>query len=373
MRSTPAPEAGQSPAPRTILVISLRYFGDVLLATPLIRSLRRAYPGAHIDALLFAGTEGMLEGNPDVRGVATIPERPSGAEQRALVHRLWRKYDLAVIAETGDRPHLYGWIAAVARTGLLPPQAAKRWWKQRLLAQSVTASAYEPRFEAYGRLVRSMGLDYQPAVVAPTAGVSAQELCGWPNFDAAKERYAVLHLAPRFRYKRWRADGWRDLISWLRQRGLQVVVTGGSAQVEREYVEQVLGGSANEVVNLSGRLRFAQTADLLRSAALYVGPDTATTHLAAACGTPTLALYGPTDPGIWGPLPRARLEMPYARSAPLQQRGNVWVLQESSLPCVPCQQEGCERRRESYSACLDLMRAERVIEAARRLLNQTGA
>jgi heptosyltransferase-3 len=73
MRSTPAPEAGQSPAPRTILVISLRYFGDVLLATPLIRSLRRAYPGAHIDALLFAGTEGMLEGNPDVRGVATIP------------------------------------------------------------------------------------------------------------------------------------------------------------------------------------------------------------------------------------------------------------------------------------------------------------
>jgi heptosyltransferase-3 len=373
MRSTLAPEAGRLPAPQTILVIALRYFGDVLLATPLIRSLRHAYPDAQIDALLFAGTEGMLEGNPDVRGMTTIPERPSGAEQRALVRRLWRRYDVAVIAETGDRPHLYGWIAAGRRAGLLPPETGKRWWKRPLLARSVTAIAHEPRFEAYGRLVGAMGLDYHSAVVAPTAGVSAQQLCDWLNFDPLQERYAVLHLAPRFRYKRWNADGWRDLISWLRQRGLQIVVTGGKAQEEREYVEQVLGGSANDVVNLSGRLRFAQTADLLRGAALYVGPDTATTHLAAACGTPTLALYGPTDPGIWGPLPLAGLEMPYARSSPLQLRGNVWVLQESSLPCVPCQQEGCERQRESYSACLDLMGAGRIIEAAQRLLSQTGA
>jgi len=373
MRPTPMPEAGRLPAPQTILVISLRYFGDVLLTTPLIRSLRRAYPGAQIDALLFAGTEAMLEGNPDVRSVATIPARPSGTEHRALVRRLWRRYDLAVIAETGDRPHLYGWIAAGRRAGLLPPQTGKRWWKQRLLAQGVTANAREPRFEAHGRLLRAMGLDYQPEVVAPTAGVSAQELCSGLNLDPLPKRYAVLHLSPRFRYKRWNDRGWRDLIAWLRQHGLQVVVTGSNAQEEREYVEQVLGGCSIEVVNLSGRLRFAQTADLLRGAALYVGPDTATTHLAAACGTPTLALYGPTDPGIWGPLPRGGLDQSYARHAPLQQHGNVLLLQESALPCVPCQEEGCERRRESYSACLDLMPAERVIGAAQRLLNQTGA
>jgi len=361
------------PPPQTILVISLRYFGDVLLTTPLIRSVRRAYADAQIDALLFAGTEEMLEGNPDVRRVATIREQPSGAEQRALVRRLWRKYDLAVIAETGDRPHLYGWIAARQRAGLLPPQAGKRWWKHRLLAQGVSATAGEPRFEAYGRLARAMGLVYLPEVVAPTAGMSVQQLGSWLRFDSAKDRYAVLHLAPRFRYKRWNVDGWRKLIAWLRQRELRVVVTGSSAQQELDYVERVLADSAHQVANLSGRLRFAQAADLLRGAALYVGPDTAMTHLAAACGTPTLALYGPTDPGIWGPLPRAALDLPYARSAPLQQRGNVGVLQESSLPCVPCQQEGCERRRESYSACLDLMRAERVIDAAQSLLSQTGA
>jgi heptosyltransferase-3 len=360
------------PQPQKILFVSLRYFGDVLLATPLMRTLRRGYPGAQIDALLFAGTEGMLEGNPDVLGMVTVPERPSGAEQRALLRKLWRSYDLAVIAETGDRPHLYGWMAARQRVGLLPPQAVKRWWKRPLLAQGVTSLANEPRADAYVRLSRAIGLQYLQEVVAPTANTSREQLAGWLGFESAVERYAVLHLAPRFRYKRWNAEGWRALIASLRQRGLRVVLTGGEAEAERLYVQEVLGHGAGRVTDLTGRLRFAQTADLLRGAALYAGPDTATTHLAAACGTPTLAMFGPTDPAIWGPLPQAGSQQPYAKRSSTQSRGNVTILQESELPCVPCQQEGCERHRESYSACLELMSAERVIEAA-QILSRSGA
>ena len=60
-------------APRRILVVCLRRIGDVLLATPLLRSLKNAYPLAEIDALVFAGTAGMLEGNADVRRVIAWP------------------------------------------------------------------------------------------------------------------------------------------------------------------------------------------------------------------------------------------------------------------------------------------------------------
>jgi heptosyltransferase-3 len=237
----------------------------------------------------------------------------------------------------------------------------------------VTSSASESRSDAYARLSRDIGLPYAPQVVAPTAGASLEQMGGWLGFDPARERYAVLHLAPRFSYKRWNAEGWRTLIAWLRQHGLQVVITGGVAEEERAYVREVLGDGASQVTDLTGRLRLAQTADLLRSAVLYVGPDTATSHLAAACGTPALALFGPTDPRLWGPLPSAESDQLYAKQAPRQQRGNVIVLQNSELPCVPCQQEGCERHRESYSACLDLMRADRVIGAAQLLLSQSAA
>ena len=62
--------------PRRILVIVTRRIGDVLLATPLIRSLKQAWPQAQIEALVFEGTQGVLAGNPDMAAVHTIAERP---------------------------------------------------------------------------------------------------------------------------------------------------------------------------------------------------------------------------------------------------------------------------------------------------------
>jgi heptosyltransferase-3 len=362
-----------APHPESILVISLRYFGDVLLTTPLIRSLARGFDGAAIDVLLSAGTEGILEGNPDVRDVVTVAERPGVAGHIELVRRVWRRYDLAVIAETGDRPHLYGWLAAARRAGLLPPRLGTRWWKQPLLRHRVISAVQEPRVASYRRLTEAMALPFAAEVIAPTAGARGGDWSDKLGFDPARERYAVLHIAPRFRYKRWHADGWRSLIAWLHARGLRIAITGGDAPDERDYVRAIVGGSAVPVVDVAGRLRFGETADLLRTAALYVGPDTATSHLAAACGTPAVVLFGPTDPRLWGPIPRPWLDRPYEKVAACQRRANVLLLQEPSLPCVPCQQEGCERHRESYSACLDRMSAPRVIEAAQALLDTAPA
>ena len=354
--------------PGSILVISLRFLGDVLLTTPLIRSLRAAYPGAAIDALVFTGMEGVLEGNSDLRQVLTT-ER---GEPLALWRRLWRRYDLAVVAETADRPHLCGLIAARRRVGLLPPERDKAWWKRLSLSRAVVSPPDLARPLAYERLARAMGIAWQPAMVAPGAQMPEVAWRDVLGFDPARERYAVLHLAPRFRYKRWNTPGWHALMAWLRAEGLRVVITGGPGEEERAYVDQVLAGAPGPVVDVCARLRFAQTADLLRRAALFVGPDTATTHLAAACGTPTIALFGPTDPRLWGPHPRTGLERAYEKVAPIQRRGNVSLVQETSLACVPCQGEGCEKHRESRSDCLDRMSAARVIDAAREAL-RTGA
>ncbi len=134
-------------------------------------------------------------------------------------------------------------------------------------------------------------------------------------------------------------------------------------------MREVLALSGVPVIDIAGEFRFGETADLLRGASLYVGPDTATSHLAAACGTPAVVLFGPTDPRLWGPFPR-RARAPYAPVAASQRRGNVLLLQEPSLSCVPCQREGCERHRLSFSACLDALSAAAVIEAARTLLEQ---
>lgn len=355
-----------------ILVISLRYMGDVLLTTPLIRSLARGHPDAAVDVLVFDGAQGMLEGNPDVRAILTVAERPDAAARRALRRQLARRYDLAVVAETGDRPHLYGWAAARQRAGLLPPEWSKAWWKRLLVRTGVVSPADQPRLERYAALVRALGLAWHPEVVAPTAHTPPGQWAAALGLDAAEERFVVLHVAPRFRYKRWHTEGWRALIGWLGLQSLRVVLTGGPSAEERRYVDEVLAGVTTEVLDLTGKLRFAETADLLRLATAYVGPDTATTHLAAACGTPTLALFGPTDPRLWGPVPQAGLERPYEKVAATQRRGNVLLVQDASQACVPCQQEGCDRHRESASDCLDAIGADRVIHALQQLLPAQG-
>src|SRR5260221_1527184 len=87
-----------------ILVITLRRLGDVLLTTPLIRTIRRGFPQATLDMLVFRDTEDILRGNPDIDNVVSMPARPSAGETLFLVRSLWRRYDLAVSTQAGDPP-----------------------------------------------------------------------------------------------------------------------------------------------------------------------------------------------------------------------------------------------------------------------------
>src|SRR6185295_1121557 len=86
-----------------ILVIARPSIGDVLLATPLIRALHERWPQAPLDALIYAGQEEVLEGNPDVRTVITTPKHPTAREHAAQLRRMGRRYGLGVSVSTSDR------------------------------------------------------------------------------------------------------------------------------------------------------------------------------------------------------------------------------------------------------------------------------
>lgn len=102
-------------------------------------------------------------------------------------------------------------------------------------------------------------------------------------------------------------------------------------------------------------------------------PDTATTHLAAATGTPTVALFGPSNPVKWGPWPRIWTgePSPYAMRGS-QVRGNVALVHGEEI-CVPCLEEGCFRHVQSPSECLRAMTPEKVIAAIETLLRNQAS
>lgn len=347
------------PQPR-VLVITLRRLGDVLVTTPLVSALKRGLPGARIDMQVFAGTEGILVGNPDIDRIIAIPQKPGPLKMAALMAKLWRRYDLSVSTQSGDRPTLMAAIAGRQRIGLVPERGGG--WKRALLHGSAAADPSTHRVLEVLQLARLLGIEATPDVVVPRA---AKPLPPRPP-------YAVLHANPMYRIRRWTEDGWRGLAAALRQRGLKVVATGGPAPAERDYLDRLWGPLADEVERLDGRLDWGELAQLMAGAAVYVGPDTSMTHLAAASGCPTVAIYGPASPRTMGPWPVGGLREPWAHAGSIQHRGNVWLVQNPALACMPCDRLGCDNHLESRSECLDTLPLGAVLRAVDLALGRKG-
>lgn len=347
-----------------ILVVALRRLGDVLLTTPLIRSVKRAFPDAAIDALVFAGTEGILAGNPDLKNILTIPSRAKLGATLALLQQIAKRYDLALSTQTGDRPTTFAAIAGRQSAGLVEANGFAAAAKRVLLSRSCVTARDQHRVCDILQLTDLLGIPAVAEVVCPSGSVR-------PGLAPAQS-YAVLHAAPMFIYKRWTAEGWRQLAVALRARGLAIVVTGAAS--DRAYLDDLWQGGDGlaDVIRLDGALTWPELAAVIAAARVYIGPDTAITHLAAASGAPTVALYGPTDPRLWGPWPHGGLDHAWAPSGTIQRRGNV-VLVQNPLPCLPCQQEGCDRRRDSHSQCLDALAAAQVVAAVDEALSTRRA
>lgn len=355
--------------PRSVLVVVTRRIGDVLLATPVLRSLKQGWPDTAIDALVFEGTEGVITANPDVRTVLTIPQRPGPLQHARLYSRLLRRYDIALSLVPGDRPTFYAFGAGRRRIGLLS-NTRKDAWKQRLLDQWVPFdNTHTHTVRMHLALVDALGLMPSSEVVVSWSASDESQIASLFGEQSAAP-LAVLHPYPKFNYKMWHQAGWCELARWLDKTGYRVVLTGGNDPAEVTYTAALAAEMPAGVINLTGRLSLGGTGCLLSRAAIYVGPDTVTTHMAAAVGVPTVALFGPSNPVKWGPWPKGHPGgvNPWQRIGSARS-GNVFLVQGPGA-CVPCLLEGCERNIESFSDCLQELTAARVIAAASALLDQ---
>lgn len=363
--TAPAPVTGEEKID-SVLVILTRQIGDVLLSTPLIRAARERWPTARIDVLGFAGTLAVLRGNPDVNAFVEVKQGEGWRQSWPLLKWLWRRYDLALICEYSDRAHLYGLIGARKRSGQVAHQWTLSWWKRLTLYH---AAGFDRDLSHWVmeklKVISPWALPPRQIELVPPA---AQAL---PEDVQARllPRFVVLHVPSLVRYKQWPIAYYAEVAGVLARRGIQVVLTGSGSDHDRRCTDEVARAAGSPLVmDLAGRLDFGQLVTLLRGAALYVGPDTSVTHLAAACGTPIVTMFGPSDPRQWGPWPQgAAPGQPYVRHKEVQRQGRIIVLQ-GPQPCVPCRRSGCEHHDASRSDCLETMGPERVLAQIDQIL-----
>ena len=354
-------------SPASVLVVVTRQIGDVLLTTPLIRRARELWPQARIDVLGFEGTLGMLRGNPDVNELIGAGKRLGLRGGWRLARRLWRRYDLALVAEASDRAHLIGWLAAPRRHGLLRRGHGSNWWKRLALAHVVESDGDTGEVHVVDeklKLLDAWGRPSSTQAVAPPPTPLPAEVAAQVRPGAV-----VMHVPSMWPYKQWGPEKFRAVAAELLARGHQVVLTGTAGARDQECIAPLRDlAPAPQLLDVSGRLALDQVGTLLAGAALYIGPDTSVSHLAAAVGVPTLVVFGPTNPQRWAPWP-ASGEAPvhFQRRAPVQAVGNVTIVQ-ATLPCVPCSRAGCEDHVGSRSDCLLQIGPQEVLSHALALL-----
>ncbi|MBT8519895.1 glycosyltransferase family 9 protein [Polynucleobacter paneuropaeus] len=373
--------------PKKVLFIATRQIGDVLVTTPLISRARELWPDAEFHFLGYRGKLDMLKGNPDIAEIIETSDRPRLPEYLALFNRLFQRYDLAIVTQPSDRAYLYGLLAAFKRVGIIGghPQGiadadrkAERQnaWKKAICIHTINVDYFKQHVIV--EKLRLLEVFYKNAqdlfskqiVVTPPKEESLTPVIA----SQLLSPYVVVHPGPLTAYKRWPLSYWQILITWLVSQGWQVVLSASSAKQDLQLNQEILSlldeSTRQKVIDTAGKLSIPQAASLIRGALLYVGVDTSITHLAAACNTKTIALFGPTPPTNFGPWPNGFIGTePYVLRARTQTNGYVTILQGPG-ECVPCRKAGCDDHPNSLSECLDLLEPAQVITAIEQALSK---
>jgi len=286
-----------------ILIIKLAALGDVVQAFAVLPRIRAAHPDAEITVLTTPLYAGLFALSPDVDRVET-DGRPKGvAATVAMLRRLRRTgYERVYDLQTSSRSsaYFYGlWPGPPQWSGIAPGASHPHANPARDRMHTLERQADQLKYAGiWPDAPIAPGSAPPPDLSFLLADTSPERS---PAHSGLSAPYALLipGASPQHPGKRWPAERFAGLAGRLVEQGLNVAVVGGPAErdLAKSIVETVPG-----VVDLAGRTDFAQLASLGARAALAVGNDTGPTHLIAATGAPTLALFShDSNPALCAP------------------------------------------------------------------------
>lgn len=285
---------------RNILVIKLRYIGDVLLATPTLQALKTAYPDARLTMLVNRGTEEVLLENPYLDDIIVLDKGAVSAQWRFMSQLRSQRFDLVIDLTDGDRSAFLSWVSgAPVRIGFND----ERRLRGRCYTTVVHGESGGHRIERDLAVLKPLGIcasDRTPRLwLAAEDEARADELLIRLGVRG-DQPIVVIQPGARYWFKAWPADRFAELADRLTVEFHCQVLIGGSPQ-EANLAQQIVHMAKYRPIVLAGQAGIKPFAAILKRSALFVGNDSGAMHIAAAVGTPVVALFGPSNPQEWGP------------------------------------------------------------------------
>jgi ADP-heptose:LPS heptosyltransferase len=324
-----------------------------VLLGPALRALRLAHPSAHIALQVRPLVREMMERHPDVDEVIAW-DKDAGARSSVLqVARDLRPrgFDAAIVWHpTSVSSALTTWLARI------PVRVGSRVSGRGLFLTSSCADAGGHETTRYLRPLGLLGVS--PAALEDTSTYfwhddSDREFAsGFFAQNGLAGRVVGMHLAATWETKRWQPERFAAVARALVKSGARVIITG--VMSDGPLRDAFLHNARDlDIVDAVGRCDLFQLAALMERCDAYVTADSGPMHIAAAVGTPVVALFGPTGPDRHGPV------------------GVGHAVAQVSLPCRPCYRRECKLRDKNL--CMESIEVDDVVSQVQHTLIASGA
>ncbi len=303
---------------KKILVIKLRHIGDVMLTIPVFRALRENFPDSHISALVNSGTEEVLSGNHLIdeiiifdRNIKKMNTAMRYIKELSFLKQIRIKgFDMTVDLTSGDRSAIVSLLSGAQYRIAYSPKKKGLLAKRYLYTHLAKKQAGQHMVLQNLEVVRQFGIDTKHEQLDFFIPEDARmfvkrvfEKSGLTGNDT------VVHVHPtsRWLFKCWKDKHMAEVIRRLIDNESKVIVTSSPEKHEMEKAKNILSlvdeltpphipplarGGTGGVIDLCGKTTIKQLAAIADASDIFIGVDSAPMHIAAAVGTPVIAVFG---------------------------------------------------------------------------------
>lgn len=333
---------------KRILIVRTDRIGDVLLSTPVIKSLRDSFPSTYIAMMVSPYSKDIVDGNPYLDEVIIYDKDGK--------HRSWRKsmkfasnlkkkrFDLAIILHPTNRVHLVTFFAGIPKRvgynrklGFLLTDRIKH----------IKQLGEKHELEYNLDLLRYLGLEPQDQTtfmpLKPESERWVEELLEEEGLKKSDKLLAI-HPGASCPSKIWLNERFAEVADRLIEKyGFKVLVISGPGDIT--LAQKVISQMLYAAINLAGKTSVSQLASLLKRCRLFISNDSGPVHIASAVGTPVISIFGRNQKGLspkrWGPL------------------GENDRILHKEVGCIECLAHNCLKD----FACLKAITTEDVLKA----------
>jgi lipopolysaccharide heptosyltransferase I len=326
-------------APGKILIIKPSSLGDVVHCLPFLYVLHECFPDAAIHWIVARGNEGVLEGNPRISKLWIIDKdswkdfgRLSNtlSEIKGIAAALRKeKFDMVIDLQGLMRSGLMAMATgAPVRIGF----SEAREGSHLFYTHKVRGGKGIHAVDRYLKVARALGCQVEEiSFPLPLTGESEKI----SRIRNELGDYAVIVPGARWHTKQWPAEKFAALASEF---GLRSLIVGSAA--DRGPASIIGEASGGKAVSLAGETDIRELIDVIRGARYVITNDSGPMHIAAACGIPVIAIFGPTNPALTGPY------------------GSNHIIVQSPVDCSPCRKRKCDDMK-----CMKGISVGQVMEA----------